>query len=393
VSTRDATELTGRSAAMDRPDAGPTRAQTAHHLRLQAEYCAELGSPMYAELLDRAAADAAAGGVTAAVLAGHENDREESAVALRLLAAVHRVVLAGDAPALAACYPTTGGTYEPGGTAADRAFALLRDVLADRTDEIRAGLDQPLQTNEVGRAAALLGGLLQVEAWTGLPVRLYELGCSAGLLLRADRFRYELADGFSAGPVDSPVRLDRPWEPGHWPGAGPGGTLPPMPAVVERVGCDPDPVDPTTPAGRLRLLSYVWADAPERLDRLRGALDVAAAEPATVVRADAADFLASRSPRPGSVTVVWQSFVRQYMTSAQRPLAELAVRALGAAATVDAPVVHLAFEPHLEPGGELRYLMTARIWPDPAGAGAERVLAEAHAHGLPVRWLPAGTVL
>lgn len=43
-------------------------------LRAQGHACAALGSPMYGELLDRVAADVTAGGIFAAVLAGHEND-------------------------------------------------------------------------------------------------------------------------------------------------------------------------------------------------------------------------------------------------------------------------------------------------------------------------------
>ena len=61
--------------------------------RTQARACGELGSPMYAELLERAADDLAAGGVTAEVLAGHEDDPGPSALALRLAGSVHRLVL------------------------------------------------------------------------------------------------------------------------------------------------------------------------------------------------------------------------------------------------------------------------------------------------------------
>ena len=77
--------------------------------------------------------------------------------------------------------------------------------------ELRSLLTQPPQTNEVGRAAALYGGLLQLVDAVPLPVRLFEIGASGGLNLRADHFRYDLADGTSFGAVDSPVVFDEAW--------------------------------------------------------------------------------------------------------------------------------------------------------------------------------------
>ncbi len=61
--------------------------------RRQADACAELDSPMYADLLHRTAADLEAGGPVCTVLAGHEDDPGPSAIALRLLGSVHRLVL------------------------------------------------------------------------------------------------------------------------------------------------------------------------------------------------------------------------------------------------------------------------------------------------------------
>ena len=85
----------------------------AAQLRWQASACASLGSGFYATLLERLAGDAEAGGPTARVLAGHEDDPFDSLVALRLLGGVHRRVLLGLEPRLAAHYPSTGGTTTP----------------------------------------------------------------------------------------------------------------------------------------------------------------------------------------------------------------------------------------------------------------------------------------
>ena len=73
---------------------------------------------------------------------------------------VHRLVILGRAPGLAWFYPSVGGEGDP-----EDAWPAFRAVLDEHRDELRAGLDQPPQTNEVGRAAALIGGLLHVAAW------------------------------------------------------------------------------------------------------------------------------------------------------------------------------------------------------------------------------------
>src|SRR5438034_5449361 len=113
-------------------------------------------------------------------------DARASALALRFMGAVHRLVLEGRAPALARHYPSAGG--EAG---LEGAWAAFRDTLEQHRDTLRALVTSPVQTNEVGRSAALLGGFLLVARETGLPLRLLELGASAGLNLRWDHYRSE----------------------------------------------------------------------------------------------------------------------------------------------------------------------------------------------------------
>jgi len=74
-------------------------------IRWQAEACRELGSPLYAGLIHGVADDVLAGGAAATLLAGHETDPGASALALRLMGGVHRLVLQRRAPALALTYP------------------------------------------------------------------------------------------------------------------------------------------------------------------------------------------------------------------------------------------------------------------------------------------------
>jgi hypothetical protein len=340
-------------------------------IRDQADACAALGSPLYEFLLRRVADDVEARGPAYDVLRGHEDDPGPSALALRLMGGAHRLVLQGEAPALALTFPSVGGTDDR-----ERAWAALRDLLAERGDELRGSLRRVPQTNEVGRAAALIGGLLHLAAVDPKPLRLVEIGASAGLNLRADRFRIELADGRSVGPTTSEVVLRDPWV----------GPLPPVQeplVVVERAGCDLAPVDPTTAEGQLVLTSYVWPDQAERLARLRGALAVASEVPANVEAAGAVDFLDRLTLRDGTTTVVWHSVMWQYLGAAERARAEARLAVLASQASDVAGFAHLALEARRRtPESAYGLLVTLQSWP----GGEERVLGSAPAHGIPTTW-------
>jgi hypothetical protein len=341
------------------------------HLRQQAQACQELGSPLYRFLLDRVADDVEAGGPSGEVLRGHEDDPGPSALALRLMGGVHRLVLERQAPALAATYPSVGGNGDPGA-----AWTALREVLVEHRDELRGQLGHAPQTNEVGRSAALLGGLLHLAAGDRRPIRLVEIGASAGLNLRADRFRVELPDGRSTGPAASPVVLHDPWR----------GPVPPLEArleVAERLGCDLAPIDPTTTEGRLRLTSYVWPDQADRLGRLRGALEVAAQVPATLEACGAADYLERLELRQGTTTLLWHSIMWQYLGADEQARAEARIESLGAQASDAAGFAHLAMEQRRPtPDAPHEILVTLRTSP----GGETRVLGRSTGHGIPTTW-------
>src|SRR5205085_12397508 len=87
-----------RSASTSAAAVTSSNQSIAQLLLTQAAHCARLGSSLYADLLGRAATDAAEGGPVAQVLHGHEDDPPDSMLSLRLLGAVHRRVLEGTVP-------------------------------------------------------------------------------------------------------------------------------------------------------------------------------------------------------------------------------------------------------------------------------------------------------
>ena len=341
------------------------RAALVHRLRHQAVWCARLGSPLYAEILERAAQDVDAGGPVADVLAGHGDDPARSVLALRLAGAVHRIVLRGDAPELARHYPSAGGEGRP-----EDAWPAFRAAVAEHADEIRARLDDTVQTNEVRRSGALLGGFLSVARETGLPLRLFELGASGGLNLRWDRYRYETPVG-AWGDPRSRVRIGEFLTDGALP-------LEVRTEVVERRGVDANPLDPATPEGRLELTAYVWPDQTERLALLRAAFEIAEEVPARVERGDAADWIErALGLARGRATVVFHSIFVQYVERPARVRIRQTIEAAGRHATDSAPLAWLRMEPA---GAVAEVRLTA--WP----GGEERLLGTSGFHGGDVHW-------
>jgi hypothetical protein len=231
-------------------------------------------SPLYVVLLRGAAEDYQAGGVVAKAFDGIAVP-PGSVPALRLMAALHYLVLRGQAPELARFFPSAGG-----GEPADHAWPVAAMAVEERLQEVRSRLRRGVQTNEPGRSAALYGGLLWTSERVRAPLRLLEIGASAGLNLLADRFSYAV-DGELLGEPSSRVRFQEPWR--GIPVRDPSAAAERL-EVIARGGCDPSPIDVREPGARELLLSYVWPDEPERLERLQAALEIARAAAPRAVR-------------------------------------------------------------------------------------------------------------
>jgi hypothetical protein len=230
------------------------------------------------------------------------------------------------------------------------------------------------QTNEVRRSACLLPGFLTLAAETGLPLRIFEIGASAGLNQLWDRYHYDLGAGGSWGDAASDVRLDTDWR----------GGAPPLEAaisVVHRAACDRKPVDLRDPVARRRLKAYVWADQFERLERLDAAVAMALAGGVQVEAEDAVTWVADRAaPAEGAATVIFHSVFWQYMPSASQAAVRATIEALGARATPTAPFAWLRMEPPPENLAAMELRLT--VWP----GGEDRRLARVHPHGASIAW-------
>lgn len=345
------------------------------HLRKHQRGCELTGAPFYVALLQSMIDDVEGGGWWWTRLAPFAAEPFDTVRPLRVLGVVHRAVLLGQEPALAAHYPSVGGDGD-----AAAAWPLLTAWAQAHPSQLDEALDRPVQTNEVYRSVALVGGFAEIARRTGLPLALFEVGSSGGLNLRVDGYWYEArtasGDVVSWGDPTAAVRFDD----GVYEGGVP--PLGPHLRIVERRGVDRFPIDASTPEGAATLLGFVWPGHDVRFAALRAALDVAARRPVVIDRADAAPWVAERlaTTRPGVATVVYHSVVWQYLPDATRHAMVAALEAAGARATPDAPVAWLRLEPQPEDRPPIELVLT--LWP-----GGDTVrLATAGMHRQPVVW-------
>ena len=351
------------------PASAPDRGEAVRAaFREQGRLCAEFGSPLTARVCAFLADDltrATALGRAVLDWPGDPNGWADG-LPLRLCGGLHALVRNGRATALAT-------HYVPHSKKHDDAFrAALAEAVAVQGVHLLPWLERPPQTNEVGRGAALMAGLLVVAKRFGLPIALLELGASAGLNLQLDRYAFDLG-GVPAGDPASPLHLRPQWK----------GPPPPRADVriATRRGVDLRPVDPVRDAERL--LAFVWADQPARLQQLERALALAADDPLPVDPGDAADWLEASlpiAPQPGQARVVMHSIAWQYFPPCTQAAIAARIEAAGETATAQGPLAWLRFE---KDPGQPEITLRLRAWPD----GEDRLLATCHTHGRWVRWL------
>jgi hypothetical protein len=177
-------------------------------------------------------------------------------------------------------YLLLGEGADPVGAFGSQPFATFRSwCLARRPDIERLTGARVVQTNEVGRCAALLPCLAIVAERARQPLAVLEVGASAGLNLLFDRYRYVFAPGVETGADGADVVL-RPRL--H------GGRTPPlsMPEVAWRRGLDRQPVDVTDEEAVRWLRSCIWPEQRWRIELFERAAALARHDPPRVERGD-----------------------------------------------------------------------------------------------------------
>jgi hypothetical protein len=345
-------------------------------LEWQARHAEENGAPATARVIRALAGVRASDTATGRRIANWPGLTLKDAMPLRLAGGFHHLLLSGADGRLAQVY--AGQITDQ--TAVD---ALVLDLTQQFDARLVPWLDGPPQTNEAGRSASIMAGLLWLAQRVASPrFDLFELGASAGVNTMIDRYFFRLG-GIEVGPAQSPMRIVPEWR-GEAPPAPPPGF-----AITAVKGCDIAPIDLADPASALRLKAYVWPDATERMARIDAAIALAGDQPPDLVEADAGDFAAAmiaHPPQPGIARVMFHSIMWQYMPAATQGRITAAFAAAGALATPDCPLGWIALE--TDPA-TFRHELRVRLWDGEAHHGEEHLLSYAHPHGAWVEWLGA----
>ncbi len=338
----------------------------------QGRACSALGSPFMGQLMSALAPRIARGGPVYDRINGWDGDITPSgdSVPLRVAAGLHRLVLGGHAPTLTSFYPPYASGDEALAVAVEEAFEA-------HTDFFDRWLDNPPQTNEVRRSAVLIAAAHWLMARHQRPMRLSELGASAGLNLGFDQYVLQTVSE-SLGPPDAPLTLSPDWD-GKFP-------APADIVVADRRGVDLNPVDLGSEDDRLRLLSYLWPDQPDRLRNTEVAIDIALRLGTTVDADDAASWLEARleTAVPGVLHLVYHTIAWQYFPEETAERCRTAIEVAGQKATADAPLAWFGMEADTVRDGAG---LTLRLWPGDHVIDCGR----ADFHGRWVRWTAPGT--
>ena len=289
-----------------------------------------------------------------------------------LMAATHLLVLKNPGLPFARFFASVRGDdaeapqragVEFGAFCAEHRHALIQ-ILRERL----------VQTNAPGRGAAVRLAMHEISRCTRGPVSFLEIGPSAGIQLRFDRWAVHTG-GQRFGPADAPLTL-RP----QWRAHDPPPNLDHIPALQDRLGVDLHPVDATDPEQRLWLQALVWPEHRERFAELATALDAVAADPPTILQGDAIDLLPrldAETLRTDIALVVFHAMVRIHVPTDRRPAFDAVIAALARRRRV----LHVSLE---IPPRDSPHDRTAPVLALRDSQGMDRDLAQVEGHG---RWI------
>jgi hypothetical protein len=251
------------------------------------------GGPLYAALSTQIANDEALLGIARHV--------RRPPVPNVFFAAVHFLLAETPEPELSAFYANLCDDPRPPAA----AYPAFRDFVLSNTARLIPLLETRItQTNEVSRCSFLLPAFTAVQqSADGRPLALIDVGCSAGLHLRWDRYHYDygvahVGDPRAAVSIRCELR-------GH--------VMPPLPVSFPecpfRVGIDLSPVDLHDPIERRWFEALIWPEHEGRRRLSAAAIGELLRDPPTIVRGDAIEVLAAElaAVPSGTALVVYNS--------------------------------------------------------------------------------------
>lgn len=332
-------------------------------LREQAKSCQSLGSPFMDRLL-RCLADHMPRDTALFDKMEHwpaPLGPSHASLPLRLAGGLHHLVLTNADAALAEIYPPSQPHDDSFRAEVVKALDRNQTFLID-------WIDRPPQTNEVRRSVGLIPAANVIAARYPLPFVISELGASGGLNLMFDRFAVQAGDSMLGN--GTALTLTPEWS----------GPVPPSATVTitNRRGVDLTPLDLRRPTDVTRLLSYLWADQPDRRDLTQNAVSCFDAQ---VDAGDAVDWLEHRLAmrHPGHVHMIYHTVAWQYFPPDVQARGEDLLTRAGEQATKDAPLARVAMEADAAGRGAA---LTLTLWP----GGETRQLARIDFHGRWIDW-------
>jgi len=166
--------------------------RVAEGIKFQAEHCRRNGAPVTARIVEAQLALMASDTLCGKRIAHWRGLPLEDAMPLRLAGGFHHLLLTGADSRLLPVYS---------GHVSNQAEvdAIVLAVTGDHDQRLLPWLDGPPQTNEAGRSASFMAGLLWLSDKTATRFELNEIGASAGINTMMERYHYILG-GVEAGP-------------------------------------------------------------------------------------------------------------------------------------------------------------------------------------------------
>ncbi len=330
--------------------------------RVQAEYSAAMDAPVTTRVIQAIGRVIDRTTATGRAVLDWPGDPVADALVLRLIGGVHALHRSGADWGVSRVF--RGELVDPTGI-----DMLIEEALHTHDAALLPWLDGPPQTNEAGRSAGLMTGLLHLARRFGPNIELLEIGSSAGLNLLIDRYGFDLG-GVRAGPDPAELAITPEWR----------GPVPPQVPIdmISVRGVDIAPVDLADDAAAERLAAYVWVDATERQTRIDTAIAMVRRHGVRLEAGDAADWIEARlaEPQPTGVTrVLMHSVVWQYIPKTGRDRIRTAMAAAGERATPDRPLGWVMMEPNRD---LYRHEVRVQGWP---GETPMELVALTHAHG------------